>query len=67
MHAALEYTIKNVLFHLHGNWSLYCFHGLLNERFAKGALNSVHNAKLWRLNYDVLDIPRLNRLLTSTW
>eukprot|EP00887_Chlorella_sp_A99_P005834 scaffold1.g5834.t1 len=44
-HYAFEYVTKNVLYHLQGNWSLYVFHGMINEQFVKDALLSVKNVK----------------------
>lgn len=43
---ALEYVVKNALYHLKGKWSLYVFHGLSNKEFVHKALTGISNVNV---------------------
>eukprot|EP00887_Chlorella_sp_A99_P006799 scaffold2.g6799.t1 len=65
-HYALEYVVKNALYHLGGNWSLYVYHGLSNRAFVETALHGISGVNLRQLNMHTVTIPDLNKLLLST-
>lgn len=61
-HYALEYVVKNALYHLPG-WGLYVFHGHDNEDFVRSALSGVDNVEFRRMDTHSLTISDLNRML----
>ena len=61
-HYALEYVVKNALYHLPG-WGLYVFHGHDNEDFVRSALSGVENTEFRRMDTHSLTIADLNRML----
>jgi glycosyltransferase involved in cell wall biosynthesis len=64
-HYAFEYVVKNVMHHLGSEWSLYVFHGTLNEDYVKSSLDSISGVEYRNLGAIALSIPALNRLLKS--
>ena len=61
-HYALEYVVKNALYHLPG-WGLYVFHSHDNEDFVRAALSGVENVEFRRMDTHSLAIADLNRML----
>ena len=64
-HYALEYCLKNALYHLGPSWSLTLVHGMLNAGIARHLQYSIKNTRLMQLQIESMDIKYLNKLLTS--
>lgn len=64
-HFAMEYVMKNAIFHLGKGWSATLFHGNVNQDLAIHISKSIKHLKLVHLDIDNIDIQYLNFLLTS--
>jgi hypothetical protein len=64
-HYALEYTLKNALYHLGNEWAASLVHGNLNKDYASYLRNTIFNLHLIHIDIDNVDIPRLNKMLTD--
>jgi len=65
-HFALEYTLKNALYHLGNGWAASLVHGNINKNYASFVSKSIGNLQLIHMDMDNVDIPRLNKMLTDT-
>lgn len=68
-HFALEYIIKNVLYHLGHGWGLVVVHTQTNEVYVHERLTSIKNVTFVKFDVDYISIDLLNKYLknTSSW
>lgn len=64
-HYALEYVLKNALYHLDSSWGVTVVHSILNRDFVLAIEKSVRGMRRIELPIKYMDIPYLNQLLTS--
>lgn len=65
VHYALEYVLKNALYHLGPQWGATIVHSSINKRFVQHLEKSIVNLKLISLPLVRITIALLNKLLTS--
>ena len=65
IHYALEYVLKNGLYHLDSRWGVTLVHSILNRDFILAIEKSVRGMRRIELPITYMDIPYLNKLLTS--
>lgn len=65
VHYALEYVLKNALYHLGPQWGVTIVHSRVNMNFVQHLKKSMENLNLICLPYVRISISFLNQLLTS--
>lgn len=64
-HYAMEYVMKNALYHLGTQWGAILVHGHVNRKYAVSLQKTIQNLIAVNIDRDNIDIPYLNQLLTS--
>jgi len=59
-HFALEYVVKNTLYHLGTGWGLLVVHTRTNSFFVHAALSSIKNIEYHKLEQDFFSVDHLN-------
>lgn len=66
IHYALEYVLKNALYHLDSRWGVTVVHGILNRDFVWRIEKSIRGMRRIEIPVTYMDVSHVNRLLTSS-